>query len=322
MTVFCAVPRRVRSPALGEPERLFPFMTRLVFFLVLLGSLHCLAQEEKYLLRLHWEPGKLYLQETSTDTSTRKTAEVTETQTMRVIQTTELRVKQKKGSSDKLVDVLFTRVKGEIAANGKTLTFDSNKPNEQNPMLQEAFGRTVGKSFTLVYDGNDRFRSISNIASMASEPGAVVGLSAVADSHDVASLFRKSMEMGLPPVPVGLGDTWSADETINFPKAGEVRVQMNGRLQSIESRDGRKHAKIAFEGKFGNTAGRADKPASLVEISNDSSMAGILFYDLERKTISFGAYTTSIKLEAPGETLPFEQKVTSRLVGIEDLPKK
>lgn len=309
-------------PCAREAPRPLYFMFRLIIFLILLGSLDCYAQEEKYLLRLHWEPGKLYRQETSTDTSTRKTAEITETQTMRVIQTTELRVKQKKGSSDKLVDVRFTRVKGEIAASGKTLTFDSSNPSEQNPMLQEAFGRTVGKTFTLVYDGNDRFRSIANLTSMASEPGAVVGLSAVADSHDVASLFRKSMEMGLPPVPVALGDTWSADETINFPKAGEVRVQMSGRLQSIESREGRKHAKIAFEGKFGNTASRPDKPAALVEISNDSSMAGILFYDLERKTVSFGAYTTSIKLQAPGETLPFEQKVTSKLIDIEDMPKK
>ena len=289
---------------------------------ILLAAASVHAQEEKYLLRPRWQPGKLYRQETSTDTSTRKKSENAQSQTIRVVQTTELGVKQKKGSSDKLVDVRFTQVKGEFADNGKTLTFDSSNPNEQNPMLQEALGGTVGKTFTLIYDGRDRFRDIANITSLAAEPGAVVGLSAIADSRDFASLFRKSLEMGLPPVPVGLGDTWSADETIIFPKVGEVRVQMNGRLQSIETREGRKHAKIAFEGKFGNTAGRADKPASLVEISNDSSMAGILLFDLERYTVSFGAYTTSLKLQTPGETIPFEQKVTSRIVSIEDLPRK
>jgi hypothetical protein len=289
---------------------------------LLMLAVHIQAQDEKFPLRPHWETGKLYRQETFTDTGTRKPGETATTQSMRVVQITEMTVSKDKNSPDRWVNVRFVSVKGEIAADGKTLTFDSSNPTEQNPMLMQAFGRAIGKSFTLVYDEQDRFRDIRDLSSLASESGAVTGLAAVADSRDVANLFRKSLDMGLPPVPVALGDTWSADETIAFPKAGEVRVRMNGKLEAIEEREGRKHAKIAFSGKFGNTADRSDKPASLVEITNDSSMAGILLFDLERRVVSFGAYTTSIKLQAPGQLIPFEQKVTSKITAIEDAPKK
>jgi hypothetical protein len=277
------------------------------------------AEEQKHLLRLHWEPGKLYRQETSTDTSSRPAGTKKAAQSMKVVQTTDMTVASDK-TGNRQVTVRFASVKGEIAANGKILTFNSNDPKQQNPMLEEAFGRSIGKSFSLVYDEQDRFRDVTNLTSLSSDPNAATGLAAVADSRDVANLFRKSLEMGLPPLPVSVGDSWVADETINFPKAGEVRVQMTGKLSSIEKREGRKHAKITFDGKFGNTSDRPDKPVSLVEITSDSSISGILFFDLERKVISFGAYTTSIKLQAPGETIPFEQKVTSKITAIEDAP--
>lgn len=294
---------------------------RLASVLLLTSSLlH--AQDGKMQLRLHWEPGKRYVQETSTDTSTRKTGEGGQTQTMRVQQSTEMTVTKEKNKEEKLVQVRFASVKGEIAANGKTLTFDSTNPNEQNPMLLQAFGRAIGKTFTLVYDAKDRFVDSRDLGSLSSESGAVTGLAAVADSRAVANLFRKSLEMGLPPIPVEIGDTWSADETINFPQAGEVRVRMSGKLEGIIDREGRKHAKIIFDGKFGNTADRPDKPVSLVEITNDSAMSGILLFDIERQVISFAAYTTTIKLQAPGEIIPFEQKVTSKITAVEDVPAK
>jgi hypothetical protein len=179
-------------------------------------------------------------------------------------------------------------------------------------------GGGVGKTFSLIYDENDRYRDTRGLQSLATDIATTPSLSSMASSSDVANLFRKSMEMGLPPIPVNIGDTWTADETMAFPKAGEVRVQMNGRFESIMERDGRKHAKIVFDGKFGNTAARKDKPESLVEITNDSSISGILLFDLERKVVSFGAYTSSIKLRTPEQTLPFEQKVTSKLLSIED----
>lgn len=285
-------------------------MRFLFIALLVASSIH--AQDGQYQLRLHWEPGKVFRQETTTETTSRHAGSGKASQSMKVVQTTDMAVTED-STGNRLVNVRFASVKGEVSADGKKMKFDSNKSAEDNPMLQQAFGRSIGKSFTLIYDSQDRYRDVSNITSLASEPGAATGLAAVAESRDVANLFRRSLEMGLPPLPVGVGDSWVADEAITFPAAGEVRVQMTGKLQAIEKREGRKHAKIAFEGKFGSAPSQADKPMSLVHLSNDSSIAGILFFDLERRIISFGAYTTSIKLEAPGEIIPFEQKVTSRM---------
>ena len=49
-----------------------------------------------------------------------------------------------------------------------------------------------------------------------------------------------------------------------------------------------------------------------------ASIAGILLFDLERRVVSLGVYTSTIKLKTPEQTIPFEQKITSKLLSIED----
>lgn len=276
------------------------------------------AQDGPLSLRIHWEPGKTYKQETFTDTSVHPNGELAGGNFMRVTQNTDMVVSKDRISTNSLVNVTITSVKGEVEADGKILPFDSAKPGEANPALQQMMGGSVGKTFTLVYDERDRFKDVRGLQSLATESGSLASLSSLASSNDVAHLFRKSLEMGLPPVPVSVGDTWTADETMAFPQAGEVRVQMHGKFDGYMNREGRKHAKIVFDGKFGSTAGRKDKPEALVEITSDSTIAGILLFDLERRVVSLGVYTSTIKLKTPEQTIPFEQKITSKLLSIED----
>lgn len=287
------------------------FLLPVLLIPALTGLVH--AQSQALSLRLHWEPGKLYRQETSTETTSPSPGKEAPDQQLNVIQTTLLQVAKDTPDHQRQVGVTFASVRGEIRANGKTLTYDSTSPETQNPALRQVFGQAVGKKFTLVYDEQDRFVDVRDMMSLSSEAGSITSLSAVADANQVALLFRKSLEMGLPPLPVHVGDTWTMDETMPFPKAGEVRVQMNGKLAAVESYQGRPHARIVFEGKFGNTAARADKPLSLTEITSDSSISGVLYFDLESRIVSLTSYTTKIKLQAPGEVIPFEQKVTSKV---------
>ena len=294
-------------------------MQRLSTLLFTLVASFASAQSAPQALRIHWAPGKIYKQETFTDTSVHPNGDLKGGKFMRVTQVTDMKVSQTPApSTDRLVHVTFASVKGEIETDGNTMTFDSTKPDEANPVLKQMFGGSVGKSFSLVYDDQDRFRDARGLQSLATETATTPSLTSMASSQDVANLFRKSQEMGLPAVPVNVGDTWTADETIAFPQAGEVRVQMNGRFESIIEREGRKHAKIVFDGKFGNTAARKDKPETIAEITSDSGISGILLFDLERKVVSFGAYTSNIKLRTPEQTVPFEQKVTSKILSIED----
>jgi Family of unknown function (DUF6263) len=266
-------------------------------------------------LRIHWEKGKVYRQQTQTDTTVPVPGTEAK-QSMSVVQVTDMSIKGTKAGSE--VTVAFASVRGEVTANGTTHTFDSTQPGEQNPALKQMFGSALGKSFVLVYDEKDRFKDIKGLERMSADPGALSTLEALASAREVADLYRKSMEMGLPRMPVSEGDTWIADETIHFPKSGEMQVKMNSKLAGYEDREGRRHAKISFEGKFGNTAPRPDNPAAAIDIAADSTINGILFFDMERRVVSFGTYSTRIYMQAGGQLIPFDQKITSKLVSITD----
>ena len=291
---------------------------RLLFSAVIAFSILASARaEDPQMLRIHWEPGKTYILETVTETISATPGRDLQTQGMKVIQTTTLKVAKDSATNDRLVEVKFAKVQGEISSGGRILSFDSTNPKDADPRLQQALGRAVGKSFVLVYDDQDRYRDTRELGSLASSPGALTGLSALADSRNVANLFRKSLEMGLPPLAVSLGDTWTADETMTFPKAGDTHVEINGKFEAVLDRDGRKHAKIAFEGKLVSVE-RIDRPVNAIEIGKGSAMAGNIYYDLERRTATFSDYTTKVKLEIVGEVQPFEQHITTKVLSIED----
>ncbi len=287
-----------------------------VLLLSLLAVPVCLAADEPRMLRIHWEPSKAYTLENLTENTLQKPGDSANAQVIKVTQTTTMTVKKDPASTDRLVAVKFVAVKGLMGSGGNVVTFDSTKPNIANPALEKAMARAVGKTFTLVYDDQDRFREVRDLGSMASDPGSVTGLSALADSRDVANLFRKSMEIGLPPLAVSLGDTWTADETMTFPKAGDTHVEMNGKFEAIEERDGRKHAKIVFEGKLSSVE-RKDKPVANVEIGPGSTMSGVVFFDLERRTTTLSTCTNHLLMIVAGQEMPFEQRITSRVTEVE-----
>ena len=290
--------------------------------IAVLASIACLASasvhaEDPQMLRIHWETAKTYTLETLTETTFQKPGVAAPPQVMKVTQTSKLTVRNDPPTPNRLVLVTFAAVRGEIGSGKETMSFDSTTPKGNNPMLAQAIGRAVGKSFVLVYDEQDRFRDTRELGSLASSPGSVTGLTALADSRDVANLFRKSLEIGLPPLAVSVGDTWTADETMTFPQAGDTHVEMNGKFEGIEERDGRKHAKIAFEGKLSSVT-RKDKPVANIEIGQGSTMSGIIFYDIERRTTSLSSYNNHLKLIVAGQEVPFDQHITSKMLSIED----
>ena len=267
------------------------------------------------MLRIHWEPHTTSTLETETVTTFQKPVPGGARETMKVIQTTTLRAVKDPTSPGRLVEVKFAAVRGEIGSGEKTMVFDSAKPGQANPMLEEAMGRAVGKIFVLAYDDQDRFRESRDLGGLASSPGSVTGLTALADSRDVANLFRKSLEIGLPPLAVSLGDTWTSDEVLTFPQAGDTHVQMNGKFEAVEERDGRKHAKIVFEGKLSGVT-KPDKPIADTSIGEGSTMSGVILFDLERRTTTQSSYTNHLNLNVAGQVMPFEQHITSRVVSV------
>lgn len=271
------------------------------------------AQEEPLSLHLRWLPEHTYLQETTTETTTGLTAiGKPQDQKMKVRQTTEIKVTAA-GTGEKLARVTFTALSGEVMLNGKKETFDSANLANANPMIQASVGQSVGKSFVLVYSADDRFTEVRNASSMNETPQEGPDLVKIAEARQVADLYRRSLEMGLPKAAVKPGDRWTAQETVNFPSAGMMNIDLRAKLESVVSYEGRQHAKVSFEGEMKRTDEAAG--SRTVTIGDGSKVFGQVLFDVERGTVTFGAFLADLQLEIDGKKIPVRQQVSTKLVG-------
>lgn len=272
------------------------------------------AQEEALSLRLRWLPDHTYVQETTTETTTSLTAiGKPEDQKMKVKQTTEIRVTAA-ASGEKQARVTFAALSGEVMLNGKKVVFDSANLENANPMIRASVGQSVGKTFILAYDAEDRFIEVRDSSSMTPAKEEGPDLEKISEARQVADLYRRSMEMGLPKMPVMMGDRWTAQETVNFPSAGTVNIELRAKLESLVEYEGRPQAKVSFEGEMK----RADESAGsrTVTIGDGSRIFGQVLFDLERGTVSFGAFRADIQLEIQGKKIPVRQQVTTKLTSL------
>lgn len=271
-------------------------------------------------LRLHWEPGHTYLQESDTDTTNFLTAlGKTSDQKLRLHQITSIGV-QKNSQEQTEARVMIEHLFGEMTYEGKSVAFDSKNPASSHPLLQQTLGGGAGKRFTLVYDAQDQFVDAKDTGSMVTG-GAVPDLPSIVEARQLATLYRRSLEMGLPKIPVRPGDKWISDEIVPFPQAGSVQVKLNAKFDGIVDREGRKQARIVFDGvmkskRDKDNAGRDLTTERPVTLGDDSKVNGHVFFDLERRTISMAVFAATIQLKVEGKTLPVRQEVTTRLVSM------
>lgn len=294
------------------PRALAPF-----FGLAMLASLS-LAQEEAVDLKLRWEPGQFYLQETDTDTTTLLTTiGQKHDQKLRMRQTTSVKV-TKNEAGEQLARVSIDSLTGELLQDGLLHPFDSARLADALPVLQKTVGGTAGRAFTLVYNPAGEFQDVRDISSMVTG-GENPDLTSIADAKQLATLYRRSMEMGLPKIPVRPGDKWISDEIIPFAEAGQVQVKLKSKFESLVDRGGRKHALIAFEGSMETQAGEGTKRS--VKVGAGSKVSGQVFFDLERHTVSLSILLAVVNLDVDGKTLPVRQQVTTRLAAMKQAGK-
>lgn len=298
-------------------------MSRLVAFLASPFLCLCFAyaqDDAPVLLRLHWEPGQTYIQESDTDTTNFLTALGKKTdQKLRLRQTTSIKA-QKDAQGLTEASVFVQHLVGEMEYEGQTLRYDSKDPVSGHPLMRKSFGGAAGRGFTLVYDEKDNFIDAKDIASMVTG-GAEPDLVSIATARQLATLYRRSLEMGLPKIPVRPGDKWISDEAVPFPQAGTVQVKLNAKFDGIVDREGHRQAQIAFEGSMKSQPGKDSTGRDLdterpVTFGDDSRVNGHVFFDLERKTISLAVFSATIQLKVEGKSMPVRQQVTTRLVSM------
>lgn len=275
------------------------------------------------MLRPHWQPGKLYTQQTETQTVSTLTpapGQVVE-QRLNMKQTTTIAVKT--AGERKQAAVSFVAATGDMSFQDQLYKFDSANPAAAHPLLRQALAGAVGKNFTLVFDAEDQFVELQDMEKLAAESGAVTGLAAMADARSIGELFRRSLELGLPRSAVAPGERWTAEDELVFPQAGAMKVSLNSKYEENVDREGRPHAKIIFEGKISSAQKPgAEKPKGdpVAAVGDDSTIAGQLFFDLERRTMSLSVFLANLSLNLAGNRIPLRQQVTTRLVSITDNP--
>ncbi len=288
--------------------------------LLLLFSVIAAAEEESVELKLHWEPGQTYMQESDTDTVNFLTAiGKTSDQKLRLHQTTRITVKKNERDQTE-AQVLVESLLGEMTYEGQTHAYDSKNPASSHPLLQRSFGGAAGRGFTLVYDAKDQFIDAKDTAASV-QAGAEPDLVDIANARQLADLYRRSLEMGLPSIPVRPGDKWISEQLVVFPQAGNVEVKLNSKFDGVVEREGRRQAQIAFEGhmktqrdKDGN--GRDLTTERPVTMGDDSKVNGHVFFDLDRRTISLAVFSATLQLKIEGKPMPVRQQVTTRLVSM------
>ena len=298
----------------------------LTLFCLILPCLTAVAQQEEQAveLKLHWEPGVTYVQESETDTTSfLTTLGRTSDQKLKVLQTTRI-VAQKNAQGQTEAKVTIEHLLGEMSYEGASHVYDSRNPASSHPLLVRTLGGGAGRGFTMVYDAQDKFVEARDIGSMV-KGGPNPDLASIASAGQMATLYRRSLEMGLPQIPVRPGDKWISDETVPFPQAGIVQVKLNAKFDGVVDREGRQQARISFEGKM---TSKRDKDSTGREIATDrpvtlgegSKVSGQVFFDLERRTIAMALFSASMKLRVEGKELPVQQQVTTKLVSMEPTP--
>jgi hypothetical protein len=283
-------------------------MKRLLLSLAVLIAAHpVIAQKE--VLRSHWEIGKLYKQENHTS-MTVTVPGAKEEQKTNISQIFEIRVKAEPNTANKLADLTITGLKATMDMMGQVQTYDSADPAKSPPILQQAFGALVNKGFILVFDKDDKFLETRGLEKLMPTP---LGGGSGPDGKQLADAVRKSFEMSLPKVPVSVGDTWTVEETLEMPPVSMV-MKANGKFDSIVEIEGRKHAKLLFEGTFSTPPGAAT-PFTLGE---GSKFTGETLFDLERRVIANNESRMEMNMQIQGQSVPMKQTVTMKLLSLED----
>lgn len=273
-----------------------------------------LSAADKTLLRAHWESGKVYTMEQVVVSNTtvpglgengKQSTNMTQTMTITV----------KPEGDKRLAAVKIAGIKALMSMMGQVMSFDSEDPAKSQPLLQQAFGAIVGREFVLVYDKDDKVIEVRGADKLTPTP---VGGAKGPDGKQFVDAFRKGQEMAMPHDPVAPGDTWVFDDSMDLPPLGTMRIKGTGKFDGVVESEGRKHAKLVVQGTFSTPEGAPGAAAAMMKFGEGSVMNLETLFDLERRVATSSTLNSELKISAAGQEIPVSQKMTTRLVKVEN----
>ncbi|CAN5890854.1 hypothetical protein BH11VER1_BH11VER1_00670 [soil metagenome] len=275
-----------------------------------------LPAAEPVLLKPHWEPGKVYTQETTTEMNFKVPALLDATdQKTNITQILTVTVAKDGESDRKVAEVRVLSLKGTMDLMGQTLNYDSASPAQSPPFLQQAFGTLAGKSFSLIYDQGDSY--VETRTTDPHAPTTPLGSGKNITSQQLSDAFRKSQEIPLPKKAVTVGDTWRYQDKLEMPPVGVIKIEVSGKFDSVVEENGHRQAKLVIEGAFQFP----QNEGSIITIAPGSKFTGDLFFDLDRKVVTRSTTISTINVLIEGKEAPLSQILKTKLISIEDAPR-
>lgn len=266
-----------------------------------------LGAADKVTFRQRWEPGKTYRQEIVMNSQANLPAANGDgVQDTSIIQEITIQVTKEAGTGKKLAEVKFVSIKAMITSGGEISTYDSTDPAMSQPFLQQAFGTMAGKSFTLVYDKDDKFLELRVPEGDGATPlGDFRGPS----TKQFAEAFQKSFEAALPDRPLAAGESYVCESRVEMPPTGDIKTKAKGRFDSTVQHEGRKHAKLVLDGTVELPAGIA---------AGGGKLTGEILFDLDRKVVTQNMSRQEMKVQIGGKENVVTTTTTSMLKGVGD----
>ncbi|QQL44002.1 DUF6263 family protein [Sulfuriroseicoccus oceanibius] len=211
-------------------------------------------------LELKYQSGKTYtmLSSMRSNTSVPMGEQVMD-QRMTMDMTTQMKVSDVDDSKNQQLETSFTRVAMRTEVMGTVIEFDSDVPDEANPMFAPML-KMVNKPFTVVVDENHEVVEVTGLDEMLKDMGAMGTTVINKDTMNQVNGFDVSGL--LPGKPVKAGDTWDFEQAMPGGAMGQGTINGTYKLEGTTELDGIPCAVISFVGTMDMDLGEAMKEAA------------------------------------------------------------
>lgn len=287
---------------------------------VLLGAftalaLPCAAAE----LKLKWQPGKRYIFESSSNSSTKLPLPGAGVMESNGKMTMRLNNDVKPFEGGVKVGYGFSAIKMRQEMQGIVMEFDSEDPAKGGGLIAQILKPLVDVKFDAVYDKKGALVEVTGLDKLQVAGQMGVGKAELRAMAEQSSQF-------LPKKAVVPGDTWSAD--VKMPMGsigGDLALTYSFKFEEIVKKDDREVARISITGKMNDAVKEGGEEVLKVEAKK---VSGTMLFDIELGQPL--EISTAVEMEmtvpdalqggAGAGKMPLKTLSVQKLIKIEDLP--
>lgn len=175
-------------------------------------------------------------------------------------------------------------------------TFDSDKPDQNEGPIAEAFARIVKKPFYILYDKDGRIKGMEGMEAV----GDLQGL-------DLNQVFNQGMAT-LPGKPVKPGDSWTDEQVIDY-SGMKMRLKKNWTVKEFSGSKAVCDVNFFIEILAGPTSGDDGVPANLSGNGKQTGEIEIDIYTGMTTKMDLDA-DWKMELEAQGQKMPMKMTMS------------